>query len=382
MKIIIVRTAANELSGDTYNLQEIGLGSALVRAGHSCDIVYYTTGDDRFEKVQVKGTDSQIGVFYRKGKNVASDAWFGADVDELLDSYDVVQVCDFDRLYSKHLYSKKQNVVVYHGPYKHRQAGFRGFAHQVKSALFEAFMIRGRDWSKINCLAKSELAESYLRLLGFESARTIGVGFDATKFNDVAPLPKIAKYELLAIGRLHPNKNQLILFDMLKVLKARGLDVHLTIVGSGEDWYSAKVRESASSEDFRHCVTLIEKVAQEEIGAYYARSDLFLLPSTYEIFGMVLLEAGRFCCPVVSSVNGGSSTLISSSEYGWIVNGFSADEWADVVMSALQSTEARESKARALHHRVMTEFTWDALSKQFVQAYESCLADCSKEPRR
>ena len=64
------------------------------------------------------------------------------------------------------------------------------------------------------------------------------------------------------------------------------------------------------------------------------------------------------------------------------MNGFSADEWADVVMSALQSTEARESKARALHHRVMTEFTWDALSKQFVQAYESCLADCSKEPRR
>ena len=42
MKILILRTMANMLSLNTYNLQEVGLAKALTRLGHHCDILYYS----------------------------------------------------------------------------------------------------------------------------------------------------------------------------------------------------------------------------------------------------------------------------------------------------------------------------------------------------
>ena len=42
MKILILRTTPNEVSLNTYNLQEIGLAKSLIRKGHICDVAYYT----------------------------------------------------------------------------------------------------------------------------------------------------------------------------------------------------------------------------------------------------------------------------------------------------------------------------------------------------
>ena len=54
------------VKNNTYNIQEVGLAKALVRAGHRCDIVFWTDKDEETVELSV-GEYGKIDVFYRRG---------------------------------------------------------------------------------------------------------------------------------------------------------------------------------------------------------------------------------------------------------------------------------------------------------------------------
>lgn len=77
---------------------------------------------------------------------------------------------------------------------------------------------------------------------------------------------------------------------------------------------------------------------QEELSNIYKISDIFLLPTEYEIFGMVLLEAMYFGLPVITTYNGGSSTIIENGKNGFICSKLDKAEWKEIVCDLLNDT--------------------------------------------
>lgn len=367
MKVLIVRTGATEMNLDSYNLQEVGLARALARRGNSCDIIYYTTGECRVEEIE--GGEAPVRLFWLPAKSVAGDALFEG-IDQMVSAYDVVQVAEYDRLQSVELYRKYPNVVIYHGPYKQDIDSLHTLAHRGKECLFDLLHTRRKANEDVIALSKSTLATGLLRKRGFRDVRTVGVGLDTAKFDDSVPAAETRRrYNLLMIGRLHPNKNTLFALDVLERIVEKEPDTNLFLIGSGKGKYADEVKGRLLKEPVASHVMYIESLPQEKIAPYYKAADFYLLPSVYEIFGMVLLEAAYFGCPFIASASGGALTLTAKGECGVVMDRMDAQEWADAVLGLLHDEARRSSISRSARALIRDHFTWDALADEFIDAY-------------
>lgn len=372
MKVLIIRTGATGMNSASYNLQEVGLARALARRGNSCDIIYYTTGERRVE--EITSDWGPVRIFWLPAKSIAGDAVYEG-IDQMVPSYDVIQVAEYDRLQSVALYRKYQNVVIYHGPYKQDIDSLHTLAHRGKEALFDLLHTRKKNNEDTIVLSKSVLATELLKKRGFGDVRTVGVGLDTTKFDDAAvPADTQRRYNLLMIGRLHPNKNTLFALDVLERLVEMESDINLFLIGSGEGRYADEVMARISQEPIAGHVTYIDSMPQKRIAPYYKAADLYMLPSVYEIFGMVLLEAAYFGCPFIASRTGGALTLDSKGECGVVMDGFDAQGWADTILDLLHDEKRRASISESAKMLIQDHFTWDVLADQFIDAYQAAIS--------
>jgi glycosyltransferase involved in cell wall biosynthesis len=101
--------------------------------------------------------------------------------------------------------------------------------------------------------------------------------------------------------------------------------VSLTVLGGG---VPADQIRSAFSEAARSRLTIVDRVAEEEVVAAYRSHDVLAFPSTYEGFGMVLLEAMTQRLPVVATPAGCATTLVQHEVNGLIVPPRDADALA------------------------------------------------------
>lgn len=101
---------------------------------------------------------------------------------------------------------------------------------------------------------------------------------------------------LLFVGRLEPEKRADIAIHALARARSLGIDAELTIVGDGSQ------REALQSLAQELGVTQwIVFVGQKDPLEYYARADMLLVPSEYEGYGMVIIEALAAGIPVLST---------------------------------------------------------------------------------
>ncbi len=145
--------------------------------------------------------------------------------------------------------------------------------------------------------------------------------------------------------------------------------MHLTIIGSGEAAYVQRFLEELRPELEEGTVTYVPKAAQRELAAFYHAAELFLFPTQYDIFGMVLLEAMYCGLPAVSSRNGGSATLIENGTSGVIVPEFDACVWAEEITKLLADQNALRSMGAAAAGTIEEHFTWDRIAEAFEEEY-------------
>ena len=79
-------------------------------------------------------------------------------------------------------------------------------------------------------------------------------------------------------------------------------------------------------------VHLIGTISQKHLPALYRAAHVFLLPSTYEIYGMVMLEAMYFGVPVISTASAGAKVIIQQDVTGYILDTFDTSLWAEKIV--------------------------------------------------
>lgn len=114
-------------------------------------------------------------------------------------------------------------------------------------------------------------------------------------------------FTMLAVGSIIPRKGYLGLIDALAALS--NPDWHLIIAGSPEhDPAEAnRLREAVLASGKRGQITIAGKVSNRELTELYARADLFVMPSLYEGYGMVLAEALARGLAIVCTTGGAAA---------------------------------------------------------------------------
>ena len=112
---------------------------------------------------------------------------------------------------------------------------------------------------------------------------------------------------------------------------------------------------------------------QIDIIELYKNSDLFILPTKYEIFGMVLLEAMYFGLPCITSINGGSSTIIKNGVNGVIIDEFDKNAWTNSIKYLLTNDESRRKMSISASETITNSFLWDKLADDFIEIYKNVI---------
>src|SRR5207245_2724358 len=128
---------------------------------------------------------------------------------------------------------------------------------------------------------------------------------------------------LLYVGRIAPIKGLETLLDAVGCLRSAGTPARLAVIG-GEtdeptDGHEADVRRRAAGLGLGDAVTFVGAQPQERLRDWYVASDVTVLPSYYESFGMVALEAMACGSPVVASRVGGLQSTVRDGATGLLV---------------------------------------------------------------
>jgi len=216
-------------------------------------------------------------------------------------------------------------------------------------------------------------------------------GVDTEKFNPNAPTEDIKRrYDLensrivLFVGRVAPAKGieYLIKAANLLVNEKRIKDVKFLIVGPFKYMFS----ESKVKSDYaRKLINLVEKyslqdyfiftdsVLEEDLPKFYAACDIFVLPSVFEAFPMVLVEAMASGKPIIGSKIGGISEVINNCGNGYVFEPRSYKELAGKILTLLEDEELRKKMGRKSREIAEKEFTWEKVAKRIMEVYMRCM---------
>ena len=375
MKILIIRNFPSYMAvkNNTYNIQEVGLAKALVRRGHVCDIVFWT--DKQEETITIPVDDSGVvHVFYKHGKTMLKNTIF-PDCKALFDQYDILQPCEYNQMQAWILAKNRpKKTVIYHGPY---YCSFNK-RYNLMCKVFDLFFLRQYIKQGTKFLVKSEMAKEFLVGKGIASTNVdvVGVGIDAQMLTNKSvdctePLYQAMKEQsdglkLLYIGRFEERRDIPFIIDVFKKILERNIDARLYMIGTGEPDYLKMSFGYMEQAGVRDKFIWQERMEQKFLSVIYMQADFFLLPTEYEIFGMVLLEAMYYGAVVLTTRNGGSSTLIKNGVNGFIIRK-DVDKWSDCI-SRIDS-DKRKRISNYASQTISENYTWNSLANTFIAQY-------------
>jgi D-inositol-3-phosphate glycosyltransferase len=182
---------------------------------------------------------------------------------------------------------------------------------------------------------------------------------------------------LLYVGRIAPIKGLATLLDAVALLRGQGSPVRLWIVGGDADeptdGHEASLRERVGQLGLDGAVRFLGPQPQDVLPLYYAAADAVVLPSRYESFGMVALEAMACGSPVIASRVGGLTTTVRDGVTGFLVREGDVAALADRIERLLGDPDlawrlGREGVRWAARHR------WPCVAEAVCREYAGLAA--------
>jgi glycosyltransferase involved in cell wall biosynthesis len=171
---------------------------------------------------------------------------------------------------------------------------------------------------------------------------------------------------LVTLARLVARKQLGTLLQALATLP--DLDLHLTVMGDGPD--RPRLESLARTLGIAPRVTFTGFVDEPAKHATLAASDLFVLPSSHEGFGLVYVEAMHHGLPVIATTNGGQADFLEDGRTGRLVPPGTIQHQADAIRHL--ATDARARARIARHNRqAAARLTVDAAARRYEQLFET-----------
>ena len=121
------------------------------------------------------------------------------------------------------------------------------------------------------------------------------------------------------------------------------------------------------------------RVQHEDLASYYAAADVCVVPSHYEPFGLVAIEAMASRTPVIASEVGGLKFSVADRETGLLVPPQDEAAFAGAIDSILSDPQWRKELGTNARTRVEAKFSWDGVAQQLAEEYATALNKLCEE---
>lgn len=259
------------------------------------------------------------------------------------------------------------------------------------------------EWSMWGGSGRRRLRRVYDRILApliFESAdRIIGVSraemslidsgrLDERKMEiipngispeDFEPLPDEQLFRrrygltgqiVLFAGRLATNKGLMTLVDSIPFVLQRLKNTAFVLVGQDQG-IKGELLKRARQLGVSDALLFTGHIDDSRLfRSAFAACDVFVLPSEYEAFGIVLLEAMMCEKPCIATAVGGTSEVVIADETGILVEYGRPKDLAEAVVRVLSNPQEARRLGRNGRERVLRRFTWEKIAADIETVYE------------
>ena len=228
-----------------------------------------------------------------------------------------------------------------------------------------------------------------------EKVIVIPPGVDLERFQPIAKAEAKKKVgipcgdkNIMFAGRIEPLKGIDTLIQAMALIKERHPDVVentcVAIIG-GDPWSDNPDAEMARLQAMRQMLGIHDIILflgakdQDVLPNYYAAAEMVVMPSHYESFGMVALEAMAMGRPVIASEVGGLAFLIHDGINGYHVPTRDPQALAERIYELLTNDQCREEMGR-LARKNAEKFDWSIIAEHIIGVYRHLLDPAFPEP--
>lgn len=221
-------------------------------------------------------------------------------------------------------------------------------------------------------LVKNQLIEYFH--ISDERIKVIYNGVDTDVFNPEVKIYRESmrkKYlvdnDALVLLFVSHNWERKGLSTIIEALPKTGIEkIRLVVVGRGKkSRYISHAKDNKISPN-----TMIFTGPTEDVEKYYGMADIFVLPSRYEPFSNVCLEAMACGLPVITTRTNGASELITIGENGFVLDDWRASDSLAHVINILKEGKVREDIGKNAA-KTAEEYTWERHVKETGKVFKT-----------
>lgn len=181
--------------------------------------------------------------------------------------------------------------------------------------------------------------------------------------------------QILFMSRIDPKKGLNLLIPALENLLAEGIDFQFILAGGNpqDPDYEAKIKSQIVNSPLKSHTIVTGFVTGDRKASLLQNADLLVLPSYYENFGIAVAEAMVAGLPVVISNQVYIWEDIQKAEAGWVCS-LTVESLTEMLRLALRDKDERTHRGLNAKNYALKEYSWDAIAKQTIQAYQTIIA--------
>jgi len=175
---------------------------------------------------------------------------------------------------------------------------------------------------------------------------------------------------ILYVGNLEPRKGLDILIRAMAIVVRVIKDVRLIVIGSGvmlDNLQKLVIKLGLS----QHVIFTGFAEDNKKL-LYYKSADIFVLPSLYEIFGIVNLEAMACGLPIIATKVGGIPDIVEDGSNGLLVPYRNPKALADAIIYLLENDDVRKKMGKKSYCRVK-EYSWENIVEKTETLYNGLI---------
>jgi len=134
-----------------------------------------------------------------------------------------------------------------------------------------------------------------------------------------------------------------------------------------------RLLKKAEEEGVKELIQFVGAVDNGQLPLFYSAADIFVIPSYYEPFGLVTLEASACKVPIIASRVGGLETIIQDGENGFLFEPRNPLDLKEKVLQLQKSKELMEVFTENAYRNVVANYSWQNVAAKINNIYKSIL---------
>ncbi len=216
-------------------------------------------------------------------------------------------------------------------------------------------------------IAVSSVVEKDTKIMSNKPVYLIPNGVDILS-TDVNNIPirfeKTGRLVITNVSRMTKKKKVESIVEIAPSLLKKHKNIIFLMIGGGplKNKLEKKVRRNNMAQNF----VFTDEIPREQVFYFLEKSDIFLMPSIDEAFGIAILEAFAKMVPVIARNNSGVSDIVIHGKTGFLVE--NEEEIIKYVEVLLDNSELRK-KISLTAHEELKKYEWPDIARKVIDVY-------------